>query len=213
MKQDIQKTVYQKRSKLAIKALKENEFEAYYADNSQKALDKVMSLISKGDKVGIGGSCTVREVGIEDALKKRGNTVYAHWGDLTVEEKVKQRKLALNSDVYLASSNAITLKGQLVNIDGTGNRVAAMVFGPKKSIIVAGANKIVDTLEEGFARIRTIASPLNATRQNLNTPCRTIGKCTDCNTPDNMCRVSVVVEKKPKGIDMIVIIVGENLGY
>lgn len=214
MDQNIFKDIYFKRCQLALTALKTNGFEVTYADNSKETLDKVMFLIPKEAKVGIGGSVTVRDIGLVEAIEKQGNTIFMDWGKpLELKEKLKVRKEALTSDVYLTSSNAITLQGQLVNIDGTGNRVSAMIFGPKKVIIVAGANKLVDTLDEAFARIRNIAGPLNGKRLNLKTPCALTGKCTDCNSPDRMCKVTVILEKKPSLSDITIVLVGENLGY
>ena len=214
MDQSIFKDIYFKRCQLALTALKANGFEVMYADNAKKALDKVMSFIPKGAKVGIGGSVTVRDIGLVEAIEKQSNTIFMDWGTtLELKEKLKVRKKALTSDVYLTSSNAITLQGQLVSIDGTGNRVSAMIFGPKKVIIVAGANKLVDTLDEALARIRNIAAPLNGKRLNLKTPCALTGKCTDCNSPDRMCNVTVILEKKPSLTDITIVLVGENLGY
>ena len=214
MDQNIFKDIYFKRCQLALTSLKANGFEVIYADNAKEALDKVMFLIPKEAKVGIGGSVTVRDIGLVEAIEKQGNTIFMDWGKpLELKEKLKVRKEALNSDVYLTSSNAITLQGQLVNIDGTGNRVSAMIFGPKKVIIVAGANKLVDTLDEAFARIRNIAGPLNGRRLHLKTPCALTGKCTDCNSPDRMCKVTVILEKKPSLSDITIVLVGENLGY
>ncbi|MBA7554213.1 hypothetical protein ES705_46825 [subsurface metagenome] len=214
MDQTIFKDIYFKRCQLALTALKANGFEVIYADNSKEALDKVMFLIPKEAKVGIGGSVTVRDIGLVEAIEKQGNTIFMDWGKpIELKEKLKVRKESLTSDVYLTSSNAITLQGQLVNIDGTGNRVSAMVFGPKKVIIIAGANKLVDTLDEALARIRNIAGPLNGKRLNLNTPCALTGKCTDCNSPDRMCNITVILEKKPNLSDITIVLVGENLGY
>jgi len=214
MDQSIFKDIYFKRCQLASTSLKANGFEVIYADNSKEALDKVMFLIPKEAKVGIGGSVTVRDIGLVEAIEKQNNTVFMDWGKpVELKEKLKVRKEALTSDVYLTSSNAITLQGQLVNIDGTGNRVSAMIFGPKKVIIVAGANKLVDTLDEALARIRNIAGPLNAKRLNKKTPCALTGKCTDCNSPDRICKITVILEKKPSLSDITIVLVGENLGY
>ena len=214
MDQSIFKDIYFKRCQLASTALKANGFEVIYADNSEEALDKVMFLIPKEAKVGIGGSVTVRDIGLVEAIEKQNNTIFMDWGKpIELKEKLKVRKEALTSDVYLTSSNAITLQGQLVNIDGTGNRVSAMIFGPKKVIVVAGANKLVDTLDEALARIRNIAGPLNAKRLNKKTPCALTGKCTDCNSSDRICKITVILEKKPNLSDITIVIVGENLGY
>jgi L-lactate utilization protein LutB len=211
---DIQKDIYTKRCQLAIKALNSNGFESIYTDNAKEALEKAISFIPKDATVGIGGSVTVREIGLIEALEKQGNTLFADWGEpIELEEKLRKRRASLTSDVYLTSSNAITLKGQLVNIDGTGNRVGAMIFGPKKTIIVAGANKLVDTLDEAFARIRNIAGPLNGKRLNLKTPCALTGKCIDCDSPNRMCKVSVVMDKKPNLSNITIILIGESLGY
>jgi len=214
MDQSIFKDIYFKRCQLALTALKANGFKVIYADNSKEALDKVMSLIPREAKVGIGGSVTVRDIGLVEAIEKQNNPIFMDWGKpLELKEKLKVRKEALTIDVYLTSSNAITLQGQLVNIDGTGNRVSAMIFGPKKVIIIAGANKLVGTLDEALARIKNIACPLNGKRLNLNTPCALTGKCTDCNSPDRMCKVTVILEKKPNLSDITIVLVGENLGY
>jgi len=214
MDQSVFKDIYFKRCQLALTALKANGFEVIYVDNAKEALNKVMLLIPKEAKVGIGGSVSVRDIGLAEAIEKQGNTIFMDWGKpLELKEKLKVRKESLTSDVYLTSSNAITLQGQLVNIDGTGNRVSAMIFGPKKVIIVAGANKLVDTLDEAFARIRNIAGPLNGKRLNLKTPCALTGKCTDCNSPDRMCKVTVILEKKPNFSDITIVLVGEKLGY
>ena len=214
MKQEIQKDIYAKRSQLAIKALKANDFDALYAENKKEALEKAISFIEKDATVGIGGSVTIRDIGLLEALDKQGNTIFAHWEKAsTPQEKEDIRKDALTSDIYLTSSNAITLDGQLVNIDGTGNRVAAMAFGPKKVLVIAGANKLVDTLDEAFSRIRNIAAPLNGMRLNKKTPCALTGQCTDCDSADRMCKVSAVIEKKPNLSDITVMLVGESLGY
>jgi len=214
MDQSVFKDIYFKRCQLALTALKANGFEVIYVNNAKEALNKVMLLIPKEAKVGIGGSVTVRDIGLVEAIEKQSNTIFTDWGKpLELKEKIKVRKESLTSDVYLTSSNAITLRGQLVNIDRTGNRVSAMVFGPKKVIIVAGANKIVDTLVEALARIRNIAGPLNGKRLNLKTPCALTGKCTDCNSPDRMCKVTVILEKKPNFSDITIVLVGEKLGY
>lgn len=214
MDQSIFKDIYFKRCQLALTALGANGFEVIYADNSKEALDKVMFLIPKEAKVGIGGSVTVRDIGLVEAIEKQNNIIFMDWKKtLELKEKLKVGKAALTSDVYLTSSNAITLQGQLVNIDGTGNRVSAIIFGPKKVIIVAGANKLVDTLDEAFARIRNIAGPLNGKRLDLKTPCALTGKCTDCNSPDRMCKITVILEKKPDLSDITIVLVGENLGY
>lgn len=214
LKKDIIKDIYRKRGKIVVDALQKNDFDACYVDNSSEAINKVLSLIPVHATIGVGGSVTIREIELLELLIKRGHVIFSEWGEnLSKTEKIERRKAGLTSDVYLTSSNAITLKGQLVNIDGTGNRVAAMIFGPKKVIIIAGANKIVDTLDDAFARIKNIAAPLNGKRLNLSIPCAITGSCADCHHPQRMCKVSVVIHKKPNLSDITVIIVGESLGF
>ncbi len=208
------KEFYAKRSKVAVNALKANNFNALFYATKEEAVSKAISFIPKNATVGIGGSISIREIGLLEIINKQGNTVFSHWEkDLTTEEKLNNRKKSLTCDVYLTSSNAITLNGELVNIDGSGNRIAAMSFGPQKTIIIAGANKLVDTLEEAFARIRNITAPLNGIRLSRKTPCALIGQCTDCDSPERMCNISVVFHKKPNLSDITVILVGESLGY
>ncbi len=198
---------------MALTALKRNGFEVINTDNTKEAFDKVMSFIPKEAKVGIGDSITIKELGLVEALRERGNTIFIKTNKNTEQKQIEIRKRELTRDIYLSSSNAITLQGQLLNIDSTGNRVAAMIWGPKKVIIIAGANKLVDVLDEAFARIRNIAAPLNGKRLNLKTPCALTGKCTNCDSPDRICNITVILERKPKRSDITIILVGENLGY
>lgn len=211
---DIFKDIYKKRCSLAVSALLANDFDAFFVDNAQEAFDKAMTLIPEGATIGVGGSNTIRELGLVEALENRGHVVYHHWKkDLTPEQKNIVRKKQLSSDVFLTSSNAVTLNGQLVNVDGTGNRVAAMVFGPQKVIIVVGATKIVDTLDDALSRIKSTAAPLNGRRLGYKTPCALNGKCTDCKTNDRMCNVTVIMDRRPRLTDITVMLVGEELGY
>jgi len=132
---------------------------------------------------------------------------------LTPEEKNEIRKSQLTCDLFISSSNAITEDGKLVNIDGLGNRINAMLFGPKKSLIIAGINKIVANVDDGIKRIKRIASPMNAKRLGYNTPCAKLGYCTDCNSPDRICRAISIIEKKPNSSDIEIVLIGENLGF
>lgn len=195
-----------------LAALKKNGFQTFFMLTRGEALDKALSLIPPKAEVGIGGSVTLREIGLIDALTARGNTVFQHW--LQPEEKVPTiMRKQLNSDVFLASSNAVTEDGKLINIDKAGNRVAAMIFGPQKVILVIGINKIVKDLGEGILRARNVAAPMNARRRGDKAPCATTGICTDCEAPDRLCRVMTIMEKKPSRTDLTVILVGEELGF
>ena len=148
-----------------VKALEKNNFQAHYAVNRTVAIEKALSLIPAGATIGVGGSWTLKELGIPEQLAKNGHTVYDHnIPGLTMEESLALRRKELLSDVFLSGANAITLDGQLVNTDGSGNRVAAMSFGPKKVIVIVGVNKIVSDLDAAMERIETVAAPINNKR-------------------------------------------------
>ena len=204
----------EEKNKRTLASLEKNGFKTLYMATKREAADEVLKLIPKGVLVGVGGSMTVRELGLVEALIRRGNEVAQHWqAGLSEEERMVARRRQLTSDVFLTSSNAITEGGQLVNIDGAGNRVAAMIFGPKKVIVVAGANKIVKDLNEALERVRKVAAPMDARRLNLKTPCAVSGVCTDCDAPDRICRVTTIMDRKPLKTDITVVLVGEELGY
>lgn len=213
-KSGIYKDIFKKRSEITVKELQKNGFNAFYIDNSKDALVRILSLIPEKATIGIAGSVTIREIGLYDELLVKGYSIFSDWGEhRSREERIDIRRAGLVSDIFLTSTNAITLKGQLVNVDGTGNRVAAMIFGPKKVFVVAGANKIVDNIEDAHARIRNVAKPLNGKRLKLNTPCSLTGRCIDCSHEDRMCKILTVIEKKPNLSDITVFIIGENLGF
>ena len=203
--------------KNALSSLKKNGFEAYYFPTSEEAVSKVLDMVPEGAVVGIGGSVTLREMGLLKALGERGFELADHWEarrrGAPRDEVMRIRRFHLNSDVFITSTNAVTETGELVNIDGTGQRVAAMIFGPKKVVVVAGVNKIVGDLEEGLWRASNIASPMNAKRLNRGTPCTVTGECEDCDSPERICNITTLIHRRPRDTDVIVIIVGEELGY
>ena len=198
-------------------ALERNQFKVLVASSKKDAVDKVLGLISVDAKVGVGGSMTIRELGLIDALTRRGNRVVHHWQpDMPVSDWLPFMVEAHNSDVFLCSSNAVTEDGKLVNIDSTGNRVASMIFGPKKVIVVAGKNKIVKDVDEGLKRLKRVAAPLNAKRHNIKElPCVTTGVCVDCDSPKRICRVVTIMERAPDRVrepDITVLLVAVELG-
>jgi hypothetical protein len=198
----------------AVEALKANRFEAAYVPGGHEAVRQILSMIPEEAVVGIGGSKTIESLGLSELLKDRGNTVLWHnEPGLTPEQSAAYRHGQLSCDVFLTSANAITMKGEIVNRDGVGNRVAAMIFGPKKVIIVAGVNKLVENLDAAEVRIKTIAAPLNNKRLNRPNPCVKTGVCTDCSSPTRICNVTTILNKKPSLTDMTVLIVGEELGF
>lgn len=197
-----------------VKALEKNNFTAAYFQKRDEAVKHILAMIPLNATVGVGGSWTIQELCLSDMLEKRGNTVYNHnKPGLSPEESLSIRRKELTSDIFLTSTNAVTLDGQLVNVDGAGNRVAAMIFGPQKAIIVLGANKIVKNVEDAQQRIKMFAAPINNKRLGRSNPCTTTGECMDCQLPGRICNVTTVMHKKPFAIDIHVVIIGENLGF
>ena len=198
-----------------IKKLESNGMQAYYFTNSQEAKAHILNMIPSTATVGIGGSVTVREMGLLDALAERGTEYFDHWvPGLSSEEIMEVKRKMVVADYFLTSTNGLTRAGKLVNIDNTGNRVAAMIFGPKHVIVVTGVNKIVDDAHAAIQRIKEEAVPKNTSRRGDNTPCAKGEACPECNSPDRLCRVISIIEKKTKGVDTFtVVIVGEPLGY
>jgi hypothetical protein len=191
-----------------------HDFKAIYVRTKEEAAQEVLKQITPKQKIGIGGSLTLRELGILEKLEAQGYTVYNHWKPgLSRENMLEIRKSQMTSDLFLSSVNAVTLSGELVNIDGIGNRVNSTNFGPGKVILVAGYNKIVEDVQEGIKRIKNVAAPLNARRLNIDVPCAKVGKCVDCNSPNRICRVIVIHERKPSLTDILIILVGEELGF
>ncbi len=196
-----------------IKNLKQRHIEGFYCPTSEEAVKKVSALIPDGSSVTWGGTMTVRDMGIPAVLKSRG-TLQVLDRDLveTPEEKQAMYLRAFSTDVYLTSANALSEDGVIVNIDGNGNRVAAITWGPKKVIFVVGLNKVAQTVEAALARARSTASPINAARFDIKTPCQTDGICHNCKSPESICNYVHFLRNSPKGRH-IVVLVGESLGY
>ncbi|MCS7108708.1 MAG: lactate utilization protein [Sulfolobales archaeon] len=213
MFEDIKNKLHELRINAAAKALESNGFKTYVSLSRAEAKEIVMKLIPEGSVVGVGGSATIRELNIVEELERRGIKVIHHWVKVSPEESLEIRRKALTSDVYLSSSNAVTLDGKLINIDASGNRVAALMFGPKKVIIVVGRNKLTRNLEEGLLRARNIAGVANAIRLNYKTPCTTLGYCVECKNAEKPCNVVVIMERKPSNTDVHVVLVNDDLGF
>jgi len=200
------------------KALEKNGFSVVIASSKEDAVEKVLGLIPLDAKVGVGGSVTVRELGLIEALSERGNRVVHHWlPGVPIEGWLPFMVEAHNSDVYLCSSNAVTEDGKLVNVDSSGNRVASMIFGPGRVVVVVGVNKIVRDVEAGLKRLKEVAGPLNAKRHNIRElPCVKTGVCTDCDSPKRICRVITILERAPNRVrkpNITVVLVAEELGF
>ena len=197
-----------------VQALIKNGFDAVFVPDAAAASAKVMEHINAGTSVGFGGSMTIRALGLHNTAAEKGAVLLDHnMPGLTVEEKTRMKRAQLSCDLFLCSSNAVTEDGSLVNVDGSGNRVAAMTYGPKKIIVVAGINKIVADEAAGWERIRRIAAPMNSKRLGLQTPCTVTGICADCRSDSRICRIYSVIKSKPVGADFHIILVGESLGY
>lgn len=193
--------------------LRDNGFEVYTVADAAEAKAKALSLIQPEWSVGVGGSMTIRQLGLVEALESAGHKVWWHW--TSPEEKPVVWDNARKADVYLASANAVTRAGQLVNIDGTGNRVASMIHGPATVLTVVGSQKIVEGgLTAAIARIKRDACPPNASRLGLDTPCAKTGKCNEAICGDDcMCRATTMVSRPLRGQRYIVILVEEPIGY
>jgi hypothetical protein len=197
-----------------VKALEKRDFHARYSENIDEANKYLLETIPSEATVGVGGSVTIRELGIIEKLEKRGNTVVHHWKKGIPKEMNRElRQREGRSDYYLTSANAITKDGDIINIDGIGNRVAHMIYGPNNVIIVAGYNKIVGDVELGIKRSKEIAAVMNAKRVGVKTPCATTGNCIDCNAPSRICRVTTIIQYRPWQTNIQVVLVNKNLGF
>ncbi len=193
-----------------IDNLNARQFVAKYFETKEEAALDILEVISKEETVGIGGSVTINELGVYDKLIERGNTVFWHWKEKSGKDV---RPDALMSDIYLCSANALMDSGEPVSIDGGGNRVAAMFYGPKRCIIVCGINKIVHGYDAAIERIKTVACPQNARRLNMKTPCAKTDRCHECAADLRMCRVTVRYSYPMVGRETRVYLVGESLGF
>ncbi|MCX5815565.1 MAG: lactate utilization protein [Proteobacteria bacterium] len=197
-----------------IKALKKHNFDARFVPKASDALGEIFGIIPEGATVGVGGSLTLNQIGFFDEAKNHPiKLMNSAVPGISPEEALKMRREMLLADFYLCSSNAVTEDGQLYNIDATGNRVGAMMFGPGKVILVCGVNKIVKDIEDARRRVQEWVAPMNARRLGLKTPCAETGECADCSSPQRICNIYTVLARKPLRTDVVVILVGEQLGF
>ncbi|MCX8162487.1 MAG: lactate utilization protein [Candidatus Bathyarchaeota archaeon] len=214
--QDIRKWYREVTAYRVIDSLRKRGFEAFYTESRSEARDLTLKLIpSDTVTIGVGGSVTVRELGLLEALSEKGYRVIHHWIEgLSRDESRRVRLDEVNAEVFLTSVNALTSDGRLILIDGVGNRVAAASFGPKTVIAIAGFNKLVPDLDYGLWRVKNVAMPMNARRLKLDTPCARLGYCTDCLGVDRGCRVTLIIDMKPSMTEhYYLILVGEDLGF
>lgn len=204
---------YAKRAEQLIKHLRSRHFDAYYCANREQALKKALELIPEGASVGWGGAMSARQIGLMDAVIEGPYRQIDRDAYHTPEEKEQAARDCMGADVFLTGANGISLDGQMVNIDGTGNRVAAIIYGPKSVVVVAGMNKVEDTLDAALQRARTIAAPMNQQRfLQPNNPCTLTGCCGDCKSETCICNQIVITRNcRPSG-RIKFILVGEDLG-
>ena len=208
----MEKAYFEKRGQILVKNLRNRHFDAWYCDTKEDALAKVLELIPEGAKIGWGGVLSAQQIGLFDALRAGNYNLLDRDLCQTQEEREQMMKDALFADVFLTGANGLSLDGQMVNIDGTGNRVAATIYGPKKVIVIAGMNKVCDTLDEAVKRAREVAAPLNMMRFMKDTPCAATGKCGDCKAEGCICNQIVITRHcRPVGRIQFVL-VGEQLG-
>jgi len=196
-----------------IKNLERRHFEAYFCKTREEAKEKVLELMPKGSSVTWGGTATVRDIGLPALLKEKGYEVYDRDDINTDEEKLAIYRKAFDCDFYLSSVNAISEDGVIVNIDGNGNRVAAITWGPKKVIFIVGMNKVAQNVEAALSRARGTAAPINCMRFDVKTPCHTDGMCHNCNSPESICNYIHFLRNSHPVKRHIVILVDEELGY
>jgi L-lactate utilization protein LutB len=209
-----QKWLWEKQGEKCVKALMDHGFDAHFVSTVEEARDLVLNMVSGYETFGFGGSHTTRSLGVKETLQAKGKTLFDHWeGNLFGEENRRIRLQQGRADCFLCSANAISVTGEIVNVDAVGNRTAAMTFGPKKVIIVAGMNKVRPDLPSALERIREVAGPMRAKSLNLDTPCAKTGVCSDCNAPKRICEVTTILHRKPWMTDISVVLINETLGY
>lgn len=203
---------YAKRGEILVKNLKSRHFDAYYCDTKEEALAKALELIPEGSTVGWGGAMSAQQIGLMSALNSGNYNTIDRDRCTTAEAKAQAAKACMFADVFLSGANALSMDGQMVNIDGMGNRVAAIIYGPGSVLVIAGMNKVMDTLEAAINRARTVAAPMNKQRFDSVTPCGVTGTCADCKAEACICNHIVVTRHcRPAG-RIKFILVGEALG-
>ena len=210
--EDPRKIYYSKRGQVLVKNLRSRHFEAYYCADRSSALEKALELIPKGASVGWGGAMSAEEIGLIDAVRSGGYHAIDRDKGATPEERDEIMRQCLSAQVFLTGANALSLDGQMVNIDGNGNRMAAIVYGPESVIVVAGMNKVMDSLEDAVTRARTVAAPMNKQRFGAVTGCAETGVCVNCKSEGCICNQILISRHcRPAG-RIKFILVGEALG-
>lgn len=208
---DPKQLYYEKRGDILVKNLKSRGFDAYYCNDREAALKKALEIIPEGATVGWGGAMSAQQIGLLDAMNAGNYNAIDRDKATNQEAREKAMRDCLLADVFITGSNALSIDGQMVNIDGNGNRVAAIVYGPRSVVVIAGMNKVTDSLEAAMVRARTVAAPMNKQRFPLQTPCAVTGVCGNCKGEGICNQILITRNSKPAG-RIKVILVGEDLG-
>ena len=207
------KLYYSKRGELLVKNLKKRHFDAVYCDTKEEALKQALAWIPEGSTVGWGGATSAQQIGLMAALNAGNYQTLDRDKCETAQERENMAKACFTANVFITGANALSMDGEMVNIDGTGNRVAAVVYGPDSVVVIAGMNKATDDLESAIIRARTVAAPINQQRFGLNNPCSVTGACADCRSETCICN-HIVVTRHCRPVGRIkFILVGEELGF
>ncbi|WP_024615863.1 lactate utilization protein [Clostridium sp. Ade.TY] len=197
-----------------VEAINKNNMNGYYVKGRDELIKLIEEIVSEDSLVSCGGSMTLFEAGVMEHLRSgRYKFLDRYKEGITREEVVNMFKESFFADAYFTSSNAVTENGELYNVDGNGNRVAAMLYGPEKVIVICGVNKIVKDVEEAIKRNRECAAPINAKRLNKETPCSKVGYCMDCKSKDRICNEYTLIKRQNRKDRMHIIFLNENLGY
>ena len=206
--------LWRQQGQRCIANLENHGFKAFLVDDGPAARRLVLDQTADLDTFGVGGSDTIRRIGLVDALTAAGKTVYDHWQPgLTAEQIHRVRLDQGRADGFLCSANAVALTGEIVNVDGVGNRTAAMSFGPRRVVIVAGMNKVAPDLAAALQRVKTVAAPMRARSLDRKTPCAETGACQDCNSPQRICRITTILHRCPMATEVTVVLVCQALGF
>lgn len=207
------KLYYEKRGAIMVKNLQKRHFEAYYCASKEEALAKALELIPEGSSVGWGGAISAQQIGLMDALNGGNYVTIDRDKAKNPEEKEKAMRECFGADFFLTGANGLSIDGQMVNIDGNGNRVGAIIYGPKHVIVVAGMNKVCESIDDAVIRARSIAAPMNQQRFLGKAPCTQTGSCADCLSENCICNQIVITRNcRPAG-RIKFILVGEELGF
>lgn len=204
---------YEKRGKTLVKNLISRHFDAWYCASKEEALAKALELIPEGSTVGWGGATSAQQIGLIDAVDNGKYNALNRDKTSTPQERTAVMRACFNADWFITGANGLSLDGQMVNIDGVGNRTGMIIYGPTNILVIAGVNKVVDTLEEAVRRTRTVAAPQNAQRFGLPNPCSVTGACGDCKNETCICNQLLITRNSKPAGRIKMIIVGQDLGF